>query len=301
LRQKSKKGGIRKVVRRTSRVAEEEKRRKSFSWPKGYKSAAVFSVDVDASAIEYHPLRANSGHLSAGDYGPRAGLPRILDLFDKHGIKSTFFVPGWVAERFPERIKEIHERGHELAAHGYLHENLGHVTDKEEKEIWEKTSKILSDITGTPVKGFRPSGHTTERAIRLADSVGWHYRVNALQTYYPGKLKMEDGTETEIVEMPWTWIFDDMPFFWSGVVQGPILSGFMPISSPSEALEYWITEFESIHEIGGLTDITIHPRASGRPSRVRALDKLIRYIKATPGVWFTSPREVAEWVLVERR
>ena len=285
------------MVSQISKVAEEEKKRKGFAWPKGYKSAVTFSVDVDACAADYLRMKNVTGQLSMGDYGPRAGLPRLLDLFDKHGIEAVFFVPGWVAERFPDRIKEAHERGHEIAAHGYLHENLSKVTDEEEREIWEKTSKILSNITGTTVQSFRSAGEATERGIKLADGLNWHHRVNNMASYYPGKVKMESGEETGVVEMPWTWIFDDMPFFWDGVIVGPNLTEFRPTSAPSEALEYWIAEFESIHEMGGLTDITMHPRAIGRPSRVRILDKLIRHIKATPGVWLTSPREVAEWVL----
>ena len=62
--------------------------------------------------------------LSLGQYGMSHGLPRILDLFDEFKIKATFFVPGKTAEVYPEAVKEIADRGHEIACHGYEYENL---------------------------------------------------------------------------------------------------------------------------------------------------------------------------------
>jgi peptidoglycan/xylan/chitin deacetylase (PgdA/CDA1 family) len=84
-----------------------------FRWPAGFQSAAVFTFDVDGSAeqqlYEGNVLGANS----AGDYGPKVGLPRILNLLERQDLSATFFVAAWIAERFPERIVEISKRGHE--------------------------------------------------------------------------------------------------------------------------------------------------------------------------------------------
>jgi peptidoglycan/xylan/chitin deacetylase (PgdA/CDA1 family) len=59
--------------------------------------------------------------MSLGEFGPSVGAPRILDLLAKYGIKSSFFVPGFVAEHYPKLIDEIMREGHELGHHGYLH------------------------------------------------------------------------------------------------------------------------------------------------------------------------------------
>jgi peptidoglycan/xylan/chitin deacetylase (PgdA/CDA1 family) len=271
----------------------------SFKWPDGYRSAATFTFDVDASSMEYYHCKNVSGAYSAGDYGPKAGIPRILKLLDKYKMKSTFYVPGWVAERFPERIREVHDRGHEIAPHGYLHEDMTKVTDKEEKEIWEKSCKILTDLTGIPPKGFRiPGGPITIRTLEEVKKFGAYHLLSTCANFYPSifKTKNTKGVEIEFAWFPFSWTLDDFPFFWGGVLVGPLGQGFLPISSPSEALEYWIAEFDSIHEIGGLFNMVNHPRAIGRPSRMRILEKLIQHIKETSGVWVASVSEIADWV-----
>jgi peptidoglycan/xylan/chitin deacetylase (PgdA/CDA1 family) len=279
-------------------VIKEEREGKGFLWPHGYRSAAIFTYDIDASCWEYLSAKNVSGNFSVGDYGPRAGVPRILDFLDRHGIKATFFVPGWVAERFPDRIKEIHNRGQEVGAHGYLHENLSKITEEEEREIWKKVYKILTDITGAPPRLYRTTGEQTIKGIRIISELRGRLVESYTGSYFPCKIKLE-GSDWEMLRLPFSWILDDFPFVWGGILPGGagVAPGFLPICSPGEALEYYMAEFDSIHAVGGLFQLCNHPRAIGRASRIRAMDKLIRHIKATPGVWLASPGEVVDWVL----
>jgi peptidoglycan/xylan/chitin deacetylase (PgdA/CDA1 family) len=85
-------------------VVKEEREGKGFLWPHGYRSAAIFTYDIDASCWEYLSAKNVSGNFSVGDYGPRAGVPRILDFLDKHDIKAAFFVP-WNSDIRFEKIK----------------------------------------------------------------------------------------------------------------------------------------------------------------------------------------------------
>ena len=57
-------------------------------------------------------------------YGPRTGVPRLLRILDRPGIRATFFVPGYTAERWPAVVRSIRDAGHEIAHHGYLHESV---------------------------------------------------------------------------------------------------------------------------------------------------------------------------------
>jgi peptidoglycan/xylan/chitin deacetylase (PgdA/CDA1 family) len=270
------------------------RRIESFAWPNGYRSAAIFTFDVDGCAEQQLYEGNILGHNSAGDYGPKVAVPRILDLLDKHDLKAAFFVPAWVAQRFPERIKEIHDRGHEIGAHGYLHENFSKLSDSEEKEIHRKSSKIISDITGTPPKAFRsPGGPLLARTMRILMENGYDCDSSSGKSYFPSKVKLEGK---QIVEIPASWITDDFPYFWGGYDNKPVPM-FMPISRPVDALEYWIAEFDGIHKIGGLFVHINHPRVIGRFSRLRAFEKLIRHIKATPGVWITDLRGMVDLVL----
>jgi hypothetical protein len=98
-----------------------------FRWPDGYRAAAMFTFDVDAEAVMLtdHPEVIDYldviGHQR---YGPQVAVPRLLRLLDRRKLRTTFFVPGWVAETWPEVIRSIRDAGHEIGHHGYLHESV---------------------------------------------------------------------------------------------------------------------------------------------------------------------------------
>ena len=105
-------------------------------WKNNSSCAVMVSVNLDAEFfwLSLSPDCINRPKtMSMGQYGMLRGLPRILDLFDKYNIKATFFTPGKVVEKYPEDIKEIVKRGHEIGFHGYEHENFGLMTEDEQK------------------------------------------------------------------------------------------------------------------------------------------------------------------------
>ena len=93
-------------------------------WPDGARCAAAFTFDFDAEEVWIGEDPENAGRpgvLSQGTYGAKVAVPLILDLLARHGVQATFFVPGRVAERHPERVAAIVAAGHEIAHHGYTH------------------------------------------------------------------------------------------------------------------------------------------------------------------------------------
>lgn len=91
---------------------------------------------------------------------------RLLDLFDEHGIKATFFVLGWVADRQRALVKEIHQRGHEVAAHSYWHRLVFEMTPEEFREDLRRVKALLEDLIGGPVIGYRaPTYSVTARSL----------------------------------------------------------------------------------------------------------------------------------------
>ena len=89
------------------------------------KSAVCLTFDLDAETAWISRDPANIGRLSVmsqGAYGPRVGVPLILDSLDRNRIRTTFFIPEWTVERWSEVVAEIHRRDHEVGHHGYLHE-----------------------------------------------------------------------------------------------------------------------------------------------------------------------------------
>ena len=101
---------------------------------------------------------------------------KILDLLDKHNVKATFFVLGWIAERKPALVKEIHSRGHEIASHGYGHIISYELSREEIYEDIKKGKELLESITGDKVVGYRaPNFSVTQDVIDALTTLGFEY------------------------------------------------------------------------------------------------------------------------------
>jgi len=115
------------------------------------------------------------------DYQPRVdtNTRRLLDLFAKNQVKSTFFVLGWVAERYPELIKEIHRQGHEVASHGYAHRRATQQSRDELLQDVKRSKDHLEDLLGEQIIGYRaPSfsiGYSNEWAFEVLAELGFKY------------------------------------------------------------------------------------------------------------------------------
>lgn len=91
-----------------------------------------------------------------------------LDMFDKYGVKGTFFVLGWVAERDPALVRDIVRRGHELASHGYDHAKVNQKTRDEFRADVTRTKFLLEDISGIGVSGYRAPGFSIDQSTPWA-------------------------------------------------------------------------------------------------------------------------------------
>jgi len=267
--------------------------RAPITWPPGVRSAACLTFDLDAETAWISRDPANIDRLSVmsqGAYGPKVGVPLILDFLDRNRITSTFFVPGWTAERWPEVVAEIHRRGHEIGHHGYLHEALEGKTRDQEEEILTGSARILAGITGARPIGYRaPLYEITHETIDLLRKHGFIYASNLQESLWP---YLHQGTPG-VVELPATWILDDGPFFAFGL--RPNL--YRQIFPPSAVLSVWRDEFRGIHDVGGVTMLILHPQYTGRPSRLAMLQTLVDEVRAADGVWVTHGAELARYAL----
>ena len=97
---------------------------------------------------------------------------RIMDLFDEANIKATFFTLGWVAERYPDLVKDIDARGHEVASHGYSHQLIYKQTPEVFREETLKSKKILEDIIQKPIRGYRAASYSiTNQSLWAIDTL----------------------------------------------------------------------------------------------------------------------------------
>jgi polysaccharide deacetylase family protein (PEP-CTERM system associated) len=104
---------------------------------------------------------------------------RLLDLFDAQAIHATFFVLGWVAERHPDLVLAIHERGHEVASHGYAHQRVYTQAPEQFRIETQRSKRILEDIVGQPVLGYRAASYSITAkslwALDILQELGFVY------------------------------------------------------------------------------------------------------------------------------
>ncbi len=113
---------------------------------------------------------------------------RILELFEHRGVHATFFVLGWVAERFPALVRDISAAGHEIASHGFDHERLTNLTRDGFRDSIVRSKHLLEDLTGTPVVGYRaPSysiGPGTLWAHEALRAAGYRYSSSIVPIHH---------------------------------------------------------------------------------------------------------------------
>lgn len=268
------------------------------SWPDGKRIAVMLAFDLDAETMWTTRGDGNHDHitnLSRGAYGPKQGVPRILDMLDVYGVKATFFIPGVIAEHYPLVVKEISRRGHEIGFHGYLHEESTATSYEEEDATMTRCETIIKDLTGQSMAGHRgPGGVIHDYSLRLFLEHGYLYSSNWRDSDGPF-IHTIDGRQVPLVELPKDSIFDDTAYdFYTDSAPERY-----ELKSPREMLEIWKDEFDSLAAEGRMINFVLHPQFIGRASRVNMLSELIGYM-LSHGAWIDTNRAVAEYVLENR-
>ena len=140
----------------------------------------AMSVDVE----EHFQVSAFESAIDRADWDTipsrvQANTDRILQLFDDRGVSATFFVLGWIAERYPGLIRRIQAAGHEVASHGFSHIRATTQQPDEFRRDVGNTKKLLEDVSGNAVKGFRAASFSISEAnlwaLDVLEDVGYQY------------------------------------------------------------------------------------------------------------------------------
>ncbi|KAF2187487.1 glucose 1-dehydrogenase [Zopfia rhizophila CBS 207.26] len=281
-----------------------------------------YGIDVDAVSGWINTRTgapANPTDVSRGVFGATVGVDRLLKLWDKYNIKTTWFVPAHSIESFPQQIKKIVDKGHEIALHGYTHEFVSTLSEQQQRDVLEKSIQVITDFTGKKPRGWTaPAWSTSNETIKLLEEFGIEYDHSFMhhdsQPYYVPAPHLTTLTETDVskpashwmtpmsslnpssvVEIPANWHLDDWPPFQFSLHQAST-HGFVD-TAVIERL--WKEQFEFLYREcpeGGsfVFPISIHPQVSGKPQVILLHERFIEWLNTHEGIELVTMEQIVD-------
>ena len=223
-------------------------------------------------------------------YGVNEGIPRALDLFDKHDIKVTSFMIGKAIEQNPDLAREIVRRGHEAGAHGPTWTASYDLPPEEERVFIKQAVETIKGITGEQPVGW--NAYFMRNSIHISETLqdlGFLYSIDEPSRDEPFIIPVRNR---DFAMVPYTLHMNDMNFPFQGY-------------DPHAHEQALRDEFDQLYEEGAsrrrMMVIGMHDRLSGHANRIRALDRFFTYAKSHDGVWFARKDEIARWALSQRQ
>ena len=268
----------------------------SIIWPYGKKAAGMITIDLDAelfwTAMD-ESVKDAPATLSLGKYGMKRGLDRMLVSLAERNLKATFFIPGMIAEKYPDQIRAVAEAGHEISFHGYSHENYGLMTDEQQQEDMRKGLAAIEGVTGKKPIGFRiPEGNMTPSTLEIAAKNGLIYDSSMLDDDLPYGIDFGEGLD-DFVEIPMHWELHDLPYFAFNYI--PLFPyGECRVARYSDVLDNWLTELKGYVNRGFCYVIKFDPQSIGNPTRIQMFEKVLDEMMAAD-MWIATGSEIAAW------
>lgn len=220
-------------------------------------------------------------------YGMNEGIPRLLDLWDRHGVKVTSHMVGKAVELQPDLAREVVKRGHEAAAHGQTWTPQYSMTPDEERRSYEENIAAVERITGARPIGFNAFWmRQTKHTLEILQDLGFLYHIDDLSRDEPS---ITDVRGKPFGVVPYTLRNNDIGRFTNTAMSGAAFTQDMK------------DEFDILYEEGArrrrMMSISTHDRIAGQPTIVKALDTFLAYARSKPGVVFMRKDEIARWAL----
>jgi peptidoglycan/xylan/chitin deacetylase (PgdA/CDA1 family) len=276
---------------------------------------ATFGVDVDAVAgwLGSYGGADSPSDIQRGVWAGEIGTPRLLKLFERYQLRTSWFIPGHSIETFPRQMRQVADAGHEIGAHGYAHENPVAMTPQQEEDVLERSVALIEKLTGRRPRGYvapwwEMSTITAELLLKYGfsydhsqsyrDFVPFYARVGdrwskidytrpAAEWMHP----LEPGREIDLVDIGANWYVDDLPPMMF-MKASPNSHGFV---NPRDIEQLWRDQFDWVYrELDfAVFPFTIHPDVSGRPQVLLVLERLIEHLSGHEGVRWVTMEEIA--------
>jgi peptidoglycan/xylan/chitin deacetylase (PgdA/CDA1 family) len=275
----------------------------------------AFGVDVDAVAgwLGSYGGENSPDDISRGVFAGEVGAPRLLELFRRNELTTTWFIPGHSAETFPDQMRAVAEAGHEIGIHGYSHENPIEMSREQEADVLDRSIELIEQLAGRRPTGYvapwwefsrvtnellLERGITYDHSLMHRDFEPYYVRVGDSWTPVDYTRSAEEwmkplvrGEETDLIEIPANWYLDDLPPMMF-IKSSPNSHGFV---NPRQLEEMWRDQFDWVYrELDyGVFTMTIHPDVSGRPQVLLMLERLIAHVNAHPEARWATFDEIA--------
>ncbi|GAA6035022.1 hypothetical protein JCM8097_002147 [Rhodosporidiobolus ruineniae] len=272
-------------------------------------------VDVDCVAgwISTYGGQDSPNDISRGVFAGEVGVPRLLKVFEKFNMKTSWFVPTHSLMSFPKEMEAVRDAGHELGLHGWCHESPTEMTLQQQTDVLDASIKAMTEFCG----GKKPIGNTTcwwetsKESVALLQARGIQYdhssQAHDCQPFYSldeyrwtkvdyakeassWMKPLERGQLTKLVQIPANWYLDDLPphMFCKAM---PNSHGFVDVDV---TLKLWKKHFTYFYRENDwfVFPLTIHPDVSGRPHVLLMLEEFIEWLQTHEGVEFVTMEQV---------
>ncbi len=220
---------------------------------------------------------------SCYEYGSRAGVWRLLKLFEKHQIPLTIFAVAMALERHPEVAQAMKAAGHEICSHGYRWIDYQYTDEAEERDHLNRAIDIITRITGERPQGWYTGRNGINTRKLVMEEGGFAYDSDAYDDDLP--YWVDNAGKGHLV-IPYTLDTNDMRF---ATPQG--------FNSGEQFYQYLKDCFDVLYVEGSespkMMSIGLHCRLIGRPARIAALARFLEYAHSHDQVWFTRRIDIA--------
>lgn len=262
------------------------------------------SFDWDGVSVWMAGGATDMRSLSRGEFGPRVGVPRLLALCKRLEITATFFAPGHTAETYPETAVQIAAAGHEIAAHGYVHEDFENLSFDEARDVIRHSAEAIERVMGARPRGMRfpPWAVEGEHFVMLLDE-GYTYSSSVMDDVRShwargaGVVRHdrgnEAGPEIALVEVPITFITSDFAYFeFNGYGRPTLPAG---LRNPRDVEQIWLDEFtyNADRDPGAFTMLMLHPETIGWGGRIAMLERVLVAMQER-GARFVTAEQLAD-------
>jgi peptidoglycan-N-acetylglucosamine deacetylase len=260
------------------------------------RATICLTIDFDATSIWFMLGSTQAHSISRGEFGPEVGAPRLLEMMDRMGVPSTWFIPGHTADNYPAICSRVVEAGHEIANHGYVHDNFAGLSDEQSRNAVRMGSDALERLTGQRPKGFRVTGDFPQSLYPILADEGLTYTSNLIGEHFARWARRPDqigenkrithGQPLDVVELPLNVTMTDFRHF--EINSDPPLPA--ALVSPRHLEEVWRDEFDFMYERvpGAYLMLCLHPESIGWGGRMLMLERFLSYCGSKPGVRFVQ-------------